>query len=281
MMVKRMPEMFWNKVLEIVVLVVVVQVYWGCGCHHEEPPPKDEGRGLVQWGELYSSLLPRGNTLSQAECETLKSKYAELAQAYERRDTNEIRRIIGEFPATNDDLAWSAKREAEAPLAVFRRTFLFADETLDFSDASEFVRFIRSGLEVARFYAALYGRRKNFLAQADIEPQVYSLLRRYKEKFHAEARADLEELADRFLSEWIRQIESPDGFTRLGIRWEVLRATRLADVVNPGDRITSEGAVRMARAIAGALVKVGYTPKWLDEEWGNAERQEAQQEGQW
>ena len=47
MMVKRMPEMFWNKVLEIVVLVVVVQVCWGCGCHHEEPPPKDEGRGLV------------------------------------------------------------------------------------------------------------------------------------------------------------------------------------------------------------------------------------------
>lgn len=84
MMVKRMPEMFWNKVLEIVVLVVVVQVCWGCGCHHEEPPPKDEGRGLVQRGELYSSLLPRGNTLSQAECETLKSKYAELAQAYER-----------------------------------------------------------------------------------------------------------------------------------------------------------------------------------------------------
>lgn len=36
----------------------------------------------------------------------------------------------------------------------------------------------------------------------------------------------------------------------------------------------------MARAIAGALVKVGYRPKWLDEEWGNVERQEAQQEGQ-
>ena len=65
----------------------------------------------------------------------------------------------------------------------------------------------------------------------------------------------------------IEQIESANGLTRQAARYAVKQNTVLAEAISPARGSSHEKAIRCARASAIGLIKSGYTPKWLDEEF--------------
>ena len=117
------------------------------------------------------------------------------------------------------------------------------------------------------YYGRLHMREKLFEFPISMEYLTFLRFRKYKEKFHSEGKKDLEQVAQRFMDLWIAHIESPEGFTRIGVRGMIKQQTELVDAARPGCGMSKKGAVSLCRAMSMGLVRCGYTPKWLDKDF--------------
>ena len=149
-------------------------------------------------------------------------------------------------------------------LAPFNRSFLRTDSLKDFSSVDEFARFAWANTEVSMFFGRMYIRGKEFEIAIGAEYLTFLRFRKYMEKFHAEGKTDLEQMARHFMDLWIAHIESPDGFTRLGVRGMIRQQTELVDAARPGCGMSRKGAISLGRGMTRGLISCGYTPKWLD-----------------
>ena len=185
--------------------------------------------------------------------------YRRVLDAYHARDLNALRTALYELPAFPD---------VRMPLAfAFDDAFLRAERLLDFEDVGEFERFAWVNTEVSMYYGRLYLRGRNFEILTCIEELTFLRFRKYKEKFLAEGKKDLEQVAQRFMDLWIAHIESPEGFTRIGLRGLIRQRTELDEAVRPGSGVSHEDVIEFGRGMTMGLVRCGYTPKWLDKEF--------------
>jgi len=210
---------------------------------------------------------PRREYVSPQVQADLSKAYGEIACAYTNNDVKALKVAIEKLPKINDYLSWEVGPRVESPLAgAFDAEFLRTDHLKSFRDCAELERYLRVNLEVAMFYGKLYGRRKSFVAMSMIEPLTYRRLQAYKEKF-AEGghHNDMESVVQKFIEEWIGQIESQSGFTRVAARQIILMNTQHTEAICPGRGLPKEKARLMGRNIAESLVRCGYTPKWLKE----------------
>ena len=188
-----------------------------------------------------------------------ESAYRKAAEAYQSRDLVALRTSLYSLPAYPD---------VKMPLRfAFDDSFLRAKRLLDFNNVDEFECFAWANTDVAMFYGRLYERSRKFEMLTCIEELSFLRFKSYREKFHAEGRKDLEQTAKRFMDLWVAHIESPEGFTRIGIRGMIKQQTELVDAARPGCGMSQEGAISLGRAMSIGLVRCGYTPKWLDEEF--------------
>ncbi len=74
-------------------------------------------------------------------------------------------------------------------------------------------------------------------------------------------------MALRFMDLWAAHIESPEGFTRIGLRGLVRQRTELDEAVRPGSGVSQNAVIEFCRGMSMGLVRCGYMPKWLDEEF--------------
>ena len=185
--------------------------------------------------------------------------YRRALDAYHARDLNALRTALYELPAFPD---------VRMPLAfAFDDTFLRTERLLNFEDVGEFERFAWANTEMSMYYGRLYIREKSFEVLTCVEELTFLRFRKYKEKFHAEGKKDLEQAAQRFMDLWIAHIESPEGFTRIGVRGMIRQQTELVDAARPGCGMSKKGAISLGRAMSMGLVRNGYTPTWLDKEF--------------
>ena len=117
------------------------------------------------------------------------------------------------------------------------------------------------------FFGRSCFRGKEFEIPICIEYLTFLRFRKYKEKFHAEGKKDLEQVAQRFMDLWIAHIESPEGFTRIGLRGLIRQRTELDEAVRPGSGVSHEDVIEFGRGVTMGLVRCGYTPKWLDKDF--------------
>lgn len=188
-----------------------------------------------------------------------EAAYRKAAEAYQSRDLIALRTALNSFPAFPDN---------KMPLRlVFDDSFLRNERLHDFENPEEFKRFAWVNTEVSMFYGRMYIRGKEFRIPISIEYLTFLRFRKYKEKFHAEGKNDLEQVAQRFMDLWIAHIESPEGFTRIGLRSLVRQRTELDEAIRPGGGVSHEDVIEFGRGMTRGLISCGYTPKWLDKEF--------------
>ena len=244
------------------------------------------GAGLVAWFWISSQWLRREvNVLQQMRGMrvrailgprmqerpaldgdvALRKGYERMANAYLKRDRLELATAMASLPASKDLFRCEISSHIDVALSTaFNDTFLRTEELCDFADEGGFEAFAWVNLEVAMFYGRLRLKQKDFESLCFIEHLVYLRLKQYHDKFEREKETDLQNAARRFMDLWEAQIESPDGFTRQGIRGMYLMNSVYARACGHGPGLTRENALVMGRALANGLVKCGYRPKWLE-----------------
>ena len=100
-----------------------------------------------------------------------------------------------------------------------------------------------------------------FVQTAWIEYGTFEVLKRYVDQFHDEGKKDFEAIAQKYLDNWILHIESDQGFIRRNAHYQMDMSWPAIEL----GKITREDARRGALTGANTLIKLGYTPKWLDE----------------
>ena len=188
-----------------------------------------------------------------------ESAYRRAAEAYQARDLVALRTALYSLPAFPD---------TKMPLRLaFDDSFLRTERLQDFTDAGVFERFAWVNTEVSMYYGRLYLRGRKFEILTCIEEFSFLRFRKYKEKFHAEGKKDLEQVAQRFMDLWIAHIESPEGFTRIGLRALVRKGTELSEAMRPGSGLPKKSVIDFGRGMTRGLIRCGYTPKWLDKDF--------------
>ncbi len=205
-------------------------------------------------------------TLTEPQRAELSAIYADIVKAYERRDLEAMRRNMRLLPETNDHITQECGIGDDL-YKVFRSTVWDSDPLPEFDSCADFESFMRCSLEVMWFYASLYGRRRRFDTQASIECWAYDWLSRFREKFRKESNVELAKSVERFIRELEIQIESPGGYTRRAIRSLIVSDLDFVAAMYPGSGISWTNSVLLGRGCARGLVRVGYKPKWLDEEY--------------
>lgn len=172
-----------------------------------------------------------------------------------------VQRLPGEF------FSLRGKDWDEAIRPINRAWFAgwcFDEQKRIFSTSTQLSNWFQTNLTFAKAYGSILVRSgiKDSLAAFDV--WVLAGLQSCRNEFEKDGNSDYVEVTDRFIVEWIEQIESEQGFTREYVRWQ---NRELACLVVAGE--ISQAALRNnIRGYVRALQKrCGYTPKWLDEEF--------------
>lgn len=141
---------------------------------------------------------------------------------------------------------------------------------IEANDVNGFENYVHVCFEAARFVGNSLVRRGHGINNNDVETIESKLLNRLqaiKQHLHETGKRRLEERTDALISEWCMLIESSDGITRK-------RALQLVDHYlymrksKPEDCwLSNEKVLKIGRAQAEPLIRLGYTPKWLDVEF--------------
>ena len=189
-----------------------------------------------------------------------ETAYRKAADAYQARDLIALRTAL---PLCNNCPVEIEK----ILLSPFNRNFLRTDTLQGFTRVEDFECFAWANIEVAMFFGRSCFREKSFEIPISIEYLTFLRFRKYKEKFHIEGKKDLEQMAQRFMDLWIAHVESPEGFTRIGLRALVRQRTELDEALRPGGGVSRKAVIEFGRGMTMGLVRCGYTPKWLDKDF--------------
>ena len=190
-----------------------------------------------------------------------------IVAAYSNCQENIMVELSARFPKSVYDLRGDDHRRVILPLnQAWIREWLRNDDLKEFTSVEDFDRAMRTAITLSRIYG-------NYIVDSgltadnvlvSIECKTLERLQKYKDKFTKEKKKDYLLANERFLSEWIGQIDSEKGFTHTYVK----RQNRgLAYWVKKGE-LTSEGLKRHVRGCVYPLEKFcNYTPKWLDKEF--------------
>lgn len=174
-------------------------------------------------------------------------------------------KIIGEFPQSPSSDDWTVMERALHD--ELHKAFLRSQALFEFENARQLEGYLRVNYDLALYFGYRSVAQREFEILPVYENLPYATLMKYREKYAELGRRDLLVVVERYLAKLIDHIESPEGFTRVGARQQVLLNTELANTLRPGTGVSHESALKIGRAIALGLVNCGYTPKWLDEEF--------------
>ena len=222
--------------------------------------PKQEVR--MPWSDM--DIDPPNQTVTAAAQEELVSAYRELYVAYTNSDVDAMQDCMSRMPSTVSNVLARILLVAEGDFyeSVWS-TFLTSTNLVEFANVEDVRRYFQVNLLAVRFLGDTDLRRRSYSGLISIERRVLKKLNCYKEKFHNETRTDMEACIDGFIAQWVEHIESEKGYTRMYMRSQV--ALQCDHVLKDG--WSQERLLDAIRRYADGLIRVGYTPKWLDEEF--------------
>lgn len=219
----------------------------------------------MRWSRVRAILGPCARSVASSDDDALRNGYARIAEAYLNGDRLGMAVAMAALPTSGSDVRWNISVRHDAPLSTaFDDTFLRTDDLRDFQSAESFESFAWINLDLAAFYGRLFLRQNRFESLCCVECLVHLRLMQYHDKFVREGRTGLQDVARRFTDLWEAHIDSPDGFTKQGVRGMYLMNTVYARACGHGPGLSRENALAMARSLANGLVKCGYRPQWLD-----------------
>lgn len=226
--------------------------------------------------ELRRMSPPSRVPLDPVQKAELRRIYAEIVQAYSNRQVEVLREWRRKLPELVERVGQDDFDDAKRP---FSR--IFFDEVIpklgrrqedqsilsEYSGVEDFERIVATVLAFAGIYGDVRLRRREFGGRFnDIEMLVVYRLKTYRDCFRTAGRTDMEKVADRFLSEWINQIESENGYTRaLLIHYLARDRVGASKIMENHGQTWDEISQNSVRQATHGLIRAGYTPKWIEE----------------
>ena len=203
--------------------------------------------------------------IDEAEQLALKSLFRDIENAYKNYQLEAMEKAMANVSNRIDhiqgqlfmDLHWGM-------MSFFANYFIHGALHRRFDSSIEFETFLATHTRAALFMGECYCRRNDYCDSLLewIEIETFRILKALVEKFRKDGRRDFEATAQKFLDMWVVHIESSQGFVRRYAHYLLENDLSLIEV---GRRGTREEIVNRARKSADALIRRGYTPKWLDE----------------
>lgn len=219
--------------------------------------------------ELHDAPVKRYVPPTAEEMRTYLQIVGDIVAAYSNGQEKAMYEGVARFPKSVYGLRGDDHHKVELPLARMwcnERIRLREDGLKEFASVEDFEHAMRVSMALAR----IYGR---FIVDSgltadrylvSIECETLERLQKYKDKFAREGKSDCLRVTERFLAEWIAQIESNNGFTRVSMRTQEQRLRHFVEI----GEATAEVLRRDLRKGVYQLQKFcDYTPKWLDEEF--------------
>ena len=183
----------------------------------------------------------------------LKPIYADIESAYTNNQTRMLHQSVSRVSnLLGRDYGRPYLDLDEALRRLFEEKFVGQKSLRRFETLGEFERFASVNVEMALFLCSSEFRSGTDVTfrMCDLESQTFRVLRDYVDKFHGEGKRDFEGAAQRHLDAWIAHIESRQSFSyKMASYWWSISHNFAHDVHFGID----------------GLIKLGYTPKWLDE----------------
>ena len=215
-------------------------------------------------------------TLDSAQKAELRRVFADIVQAYSNRQVEVLREWRRKLPervelviqSDLDDVELSfSKVLYNEVIPKLSRKQESRSILAEYASVDDFEHTIATILAFAGIYGDVRLRRREFGGRFDdLEALVVYRLMSYRDCFRAAGRTDLEKVAERFLAEWIDQIESENGYTRTCVVMSVASYRVWGDrVMEECSQTWEEVSQNAVRQFTYGLIHAGYTPKWLDE----------------
>ena len=216
------------------------------------------------WEKSVQKYERKRIEVGEPEKLALRALYRDIENAYTNNQLEAMTRAMDCVSNRVDSIQNALYRELKNGIErTLAERFLLDSRRYDFSSVADFERFVETHMKMAFFLGDGYCRRNEYDGglMSWIEIQTFGALKRYADYFRNEQRKDLEERARRFLDMWIVHIESNKGFTRRFAHFDMDMSWPSIQV----GKITPEQARNSAFQKAKALIKLGYTPQWLDD----------------
>ena len=256
-----------------VVVLVAIMGFIALGWLHGKGEQNRRHEGFVfpqsalerKLAKRIGLVYPPQYNMSEAQSNELASALEAISRAYDGGEVKQLRDRMQACPQTMTNISDWVFVALSRPLCKnFGERFLMAEPMKDFTELNDFKNYVELNFEMARFFGGIDLARGGYSGYLILlDKCTLKQLKRYKDKFHTEGQKELEACADKYIAEWIDQIESENGFTRKYMRFQVrLQYGRVEE-----ERMTYEQLLDAVRDYATGLVRGGYTPKWLDEEF--------------
>ena len=226
--------------------------------HSSYTPSELKRRG---WRRM--ELNPQRHKCSEREVSEISGFYDKLIWFYSEAKCADMVDLMGSVPVAVNTADESVMKEVNGRLAaMLKKDFGARNKVLDFDDEKAFDEYCKLNLAVVRFLGRVAAKRGICTSDEAIwELVALEKLKLYRDKFEKDGRVEFRDVADWHINHWIAQIESKDGLTRAAAWFQVsLQYGRIYD-----GGISCEDLLGIGRREAAGLVRIGYTPKWLDE----------------
>lgn len=215
------------------------------------------------WARKFVSR--RKTQVDSMTSNAIAKSFSEFCEAYEDNGVVDLSMFAARIPSDVTNI--TDKVYSELSGSIYRMVyddFWHVVRLHEFASVDEFSRYCKKHIYVSRFLANMRLLRQEYgYVLPRVEADVLTVLKRYKEHYDRNGKGEYSQCAMEFIADWIRQIESFDGFTRQYILADV--ALQLLPC-NDAD-VNCEQLLESVRHDADALIRAGYTPKWLDEEF--------------
>ena len=219
--------------------------------------------------EWHDAPVKRYVPPTAEEMRTYLQIVGDIVAAYSNGQEKAMYEGVARFPKSVYGLRGDDHHKVELPLARMwcnERIRLREDGLKEFASVEDFEHAMRVSMALAR----IYGR---FIVDSgltadrylvSIECETLERLQKHKDKFAREGKSDCLRVTERFLAEWIAQIESEQGFTRAYMRRQDQGLRHFAEI---GEATAEELRRDLRKCVYQLQKSCGYTPKWLDEEF--------------
>ena len=232
--------------------------------HHYPLQLERTDERVIAWEKSVQKYEKKRIEIVEAEQQSLRAIYHDIQVAYTNNQVEAMTRAMACVSNRVDNIPDAVYRELAGGIEdLFCMQFRACKPRSAFDSLADFENFVALHTKMALFLGNYSCKRNDygFVQTAWLEYGTFEVLKRYVDQFHDEGKKDFEAIAQKYLDNWIEHIESDQGFIRRHAHFN-MDMSRIAVQVG---WISLSGARGGALSGAVPLIKLGYTPKWLDE----------------
>ena len=220
---------------------------------------------VIAWKKSVQKYERKRIDIDTAEKASLKATFRDIENAYTNYQVEVMEKAMANVSNRVDHVQDQLFSDLHCGMKHFLADYFIhrRGRCRQFGTPTDFKRYLAAHTQAVLFIGECYCRRNEYYngELPWMESGTFGALKEYVDQYRNEGKKDFEAIAQKYLDNWIAHIESDQGFIR---RYAHCQMDMSWPAIELG-KITREDARRGALTGANTLIKLGYTPKWLDE----------------